>query len=123
MHRPAGSEASTAATSHIGVADRIRVGDDWPHIINVGSEDFGSYHRLSGARAADINRTDDNAYAAVGVNIHCRRRLQADVEPETGRHPAPAIRSFKLGLIVRAIFDRLDRLDKANALEGRSDYL
>src|SRR5581483_5902651 len=68
---------------------------------------------------ADRIGVDDHAGGAVGVDIDHRRGLEADVEPEARGDAATAVFALQLGLVVRAVLDRLDRLDKSDALVRR----
>src|SRR6202034_639378 len=53
------------------------------------------------------------------MDINNRGGLQARVEPESGTDAAATIRPFERRLVMVAIFNRRQRLDKADALKRR----
>src|SRR5262249_36743449 len=85
------------------------------HVLGADAQSFGELHGDGGARSANIGRAFDQADRTVGVDAGRRARLEADVEPEAGRHAAAAIGAGQLRFVVGRVLRRLSRFDHSNA--------
>src|SRR5439155_9839149 len=63
----------------------------------------------------DVGRAFDQVHRAVCVHADGAARRKPDIEPETDRHAAPAIRSAERRRIVRMFLHGFDDFDAADA--------
>src|SRR5262249_10281349 len=115
---PAGGESDPTAARDIRIAGCLCVPYNRPNIFGLNAERFRQLHCDRSPRSADICRTFDQAYGAVGIDAYRRARFQPDVEPESRCNASPdllrrmtAWNGRQIMFMAFGCFDRLDQTD------------
>ena len=111
-HGAAGRVGYARAAGGLRVADRIGVGDDWPHPFVFDPQRLGRHLGRRSARAADIRAAGRDDRRAVFVDVHGRARFAAAVEPVAHGHAATLVLPERFG-VARMPLQRLQGFGKA----------
>ena len=111
----ASGESHARTASYVGEADRCRVGHHRAHARGRDAKHFGHHHANGSTGATNVRAAGRGGHRTILIDVHLRRQLTANVEPEAARKP-PAMTRLHCRLPMWMVLYRLQQGLEADVL-------